>query len=502
MKKKLLFSLSFALCTVLSAQVIPPVSKSMKLSITENNDFILVQQYDLVWDNSDSIWKHTRNATYKYNNFNNPVEKFESWTDGSGPYKMTVCEYDANQNLDLEWVYVYSDSEWVNSAKTLYDYDENNNRIQKTMLVWDGTQFENQIKNTYSYDANNKKTYQMMYYWDDVWEESQQFDFQYDGSGFLYKMLSEILIENAWINHQKSIFTYDTISGNLMDIKVSNWDLELSQWTVPQIQQNYTYNQDNNRIIFVIQTWDEFGEKWYNLYKTDYYYLATDSEEFEYHRSNLDKSIDDFQSTHDELIVGPATRENQELTLSGVEVLIDSVMHTSVGDLEFTLTHNGISSTIIYHAGGDGDNFSGTKLSDRGVESISSGMAPFYGIYRPESPLSVFLETDPAGVWTLSIYDGAEGNTGVLHSWGLNLIYSSGSSSKYDNFVNEPGLLLFPNPATDIINLQPFIPAGSSAFVEIFGLNGRKLLEKYINTGNEICLKNTFKQEMKLLKLM
>ena len=481
MKKLLLYTLSLLLCSISVAQEVPLFPESINRSINENDDFLRVQRYDMVWKYSESDWEHTRNVTYTYDNFNNPIEKFESWTDGSGPHSKTSCFYDANHNLDEERLYDYSGSAWINSAKNQYNYDGNNNRIQKVRQVWDDDQFENASKSTYAYDANNKKIYQMMYYWDEgAWHESQKFDYQYDENNNLYTILSEVLEENEWIKHQKSVFTYDTIN-NLLNVLSSNWDPETSNWAHPHMQQNYTYDEDNNRIIFVIQTWYEYDEVWTNLYKSTYYYVPTGSESVENQNSDLNKAIEDFQTTEDDIIIDPV---RDDKILIGVEVLIDSVLHTSDGDLEFTLSHNDISENIIYQAGGDGDNFISTKLSDNGADTLANGIAPFYGIYKPENPLSAFLETNPSGTWTLSIYDGAVGNSGTLQSWGLNLIYSS-SSAVGDALLNKTEIVVFPNPASDKISLQSAVFSRESTTVVLFDLNGRKLIEKQILQGSE-----------------
>lgn len=464
---------------LLSTGTLNPETSTFKSQ--QNDDYILVQDYDMVWDYSESAWEHTRYVTYGYNEFFNPIDKFESWTDGRGPYAKTYCDYDANQNLDEEQVFKYTESEWVNDVKTQYDYDENNNRLQKVRKVWDGEYFVNEAKSNYAYDANNKKTWSMMYYWEDgEWSESQEFDYQYDVDGNLYQILTEAWIEDEWVKFQKIEYTYDT-SNLLFSIEGSQWDTLTNSWFHPHHKQLYTYDLNDNRIILKMQGWNEYDEYWYNLYKTTYYYQLVGYESDENKRSNINKPIEDLQTTEDDLVIAPVRDGN---TLIGIEVLLDSVLHTSVSDLEITLSHIGINETIVYQIGGDGENFITTKLSDQGVDTLAHGIAPFYGIYKPENPLSVFLVTDPAGTWTLSIYDGAEGNTGSLQSWGLNLIYAS-SSSVEDEIMDISDMILFPNPASDNISLQSTVFSQQSSIVEVFDLNGKKLLQKIIPDGTE-----------------
>lgn len=482
MKKLLLFSLSFALLIILSAQESPPVLEFNNQSMIDNDDFILKQDYDMIWDYSESIWEHTRNVVYDYNEFNKPIEKYESWTDGRGPYKRTDLYYDnaTNQYLEEERAYLYSDSAWVKDSKSLYYYDANNKRIQKIWQTHDGEQYVNEIKNDYAYDVNDNKIWSMMYYWEDgAWAENQEFDYQYDENGYLYKIESIAWVDEEWIKWQKSIYAYDT-SNLLLSIESSKWDVETSGWLHPHHKQLYTYDQDNNRIIFIIQGWNEFDEFWYNQYKTTYYYLPVGNEVEKHVKSGINKSIENFETTEDEINIDPG-REGKVLT--GIEVLLDSVLHTSVGDLEITLTHNGISVTIVSQTDNDGDNFITTKLSDQGVDTLAKGIAPFYGIYKPENSLSAFLETEPAGTWTLSIYDGVEGNTGTLKSWGLNLIYASGVSAIEDVDFNKSDLVVYPNPASSVCNLQPAVFSLQSSIVQVYDLNGKKLLEQHFPKG-------------------
>jgi len=475
MKKLLLYTLTILLNTTFVAQEISPNFESLNRSINENDDFLMKYQYNLIWDYSESVWEHNRYFIIEYNEYNNPSVKYEKWTESSGDIYYTNLDYDDNQNLDMETKYERIDTEWINYAKTSYVYD-GNNRIQKTRQGWDGEQYINEIKNTYSYDENNKKIYQMMYYWEDgAWVESQEFDFQYDANGNLYKVLTEARVDEEWRKYQKIVYTYDT-TNNLLYLEGSLWDTVTSNWAHPHHKQVYTYDLNNNRIIMVIQQWNEYNYEWDNSYKSSYYYVPVGSENVVNTNSDINKSIEDFQTTEDDIVIDPV-REDKVLT--GVEVLIDTVWHTSDSDLEFTLSHNGISETIIYQVGSDGDNFISTKLSDFGADTLAFGIAPFYGIYKPENPLSAFLETDPAGTWTLSIYDGAEGNTGTLQQWGLNLIYSS-SSAVDDNFQNTEDIHVFPNPATDRISLQSEVFSRQSSVVAIYDLKGIKLLEQYI----------------------
>ena len=109
----------------------------------------------------------------------------------------TDCYYDANQNLMKKGNIGIMILHGSTMPKTSMIMMDNSNLIQKIRQVWDGELFVNEIKNIYAYDANNKKIWSMMYYWqDDDWSESQEFDYQYDADGYLYKIESQKYVDD------------------------------------------------------------------------------------------------------------------------------------------------------------------------------------------------------------------------------------------------------------------------------------------------------------------
>jgi autotransporter-associated beta strand protein len=78
--------------------------------------------------------------------------------------------------------------------------------------------------------------------------------------------------------------------------------------------------------------------------------------------------------------------------------------------------------------GGAGQNYgsscspdaSRTTFDDAALTPIASGVAPFMGTFRPQSPLSAFINDPiPNGNWRLHIADGFGGSLGTLRCWSL-----------------------------------------------------------------------------------
>ena len=166
-------------------------------------------------------------------------------------------------------------------------------------------------------------------------------------------------------------------------------------------------------------------------------------------------------------------------TLIGIDVILDTVLHSAAGDLEIVLKHNGVSDTLVHRAGGDGDNFLNTELSDAANLLITNGTAPFTGRYKPYKPLSVFSGLDPSGEWTLSIYDAASGNTGTLEAWGIKLFFDSATDleTEESNYVGTYELSQnYPNPFNPSTTINWQMPKAGLVTLKIYDVLGREVI--------------------------
>ena len=134
-------------------------------------------------------------------------------------------------------------------------------------------------------------------------------------------------------------------------------------------------------------------------------------------------------------------------TIVGVEVTINAMEHTWLGDLTATLDNGTTSVTLFERVGqiggaGFGDNvdtsgdftFSSDGTDSLWAESAASGGAlngagfDFATSGADDVPTSLgdFFGQSKNGDWTLTISDGAGGDSGQYAGWTLNLV--SGSS--------------------------------------------------------------------------
>ena len=111
--------------------------------------------------------------------------------------------------------------------------------------------------------------------------------------------------------------------------------------------------------------------------------------------------------------------------IKDLDVRIESLTHTWVGDLRIELTApDGTVATLLDRPGGvnnGDDNLFATVLDDEATTSIGAGgtAAPYSGVFQPQvDPLSKFDGKPSQGSWTLRVSDLSPQDVGSLTAWG------------------------------------------------------------------------------------
>jgi subtilisin-like proprotein convertase family protein len=114
-----------------------------------------------------------------------------------------------------------------------------------------------------------------------------------------------------------------------------------------------------------------------------------------------------------------------ELDFTGIGKIQDlnvtlDIQHEYDADLDvYLISPTGTRVKLFADVGTSGDDFHLTNLDDEALISIDDGAAPFTGTFRPQEPLSTFIDEDAFGTWTLEITDDAAGDHGTLLGWSL-----------------------------------------------------------------------------------
>jgi subtilisin-like proprotein convertase family protein len=96
------------------------------------------------------------------------------------------------------------------------------------------------------------------------------------------------------------------------------------------------------------------------------------------------------------------------------------VLHTDTGDLTLTLISPSGTRVVLARRRGFDDDFVGTVFSDSATAAIGSGSNPFTGSWRPEQPLSTFVNEPVNGDWLLEVEDAFSIESGTLQAVTLN----------------------------------------------------------------------------------
>ncbi len=101
-----------------------------------------------------------------------------------------------------------------------------------------------------------------------------------------------------------------------------------------------------------------------------------------------------------------------------------NITHTYDGDLSLSLiAPNATVIPLATRRGTSGDNFTATTFDDDATTPIASGVAPFTGSFKPESPLSVLAGAVSYGNWQLKAVDSAGADVGTIVDWSLSLSF-------------------------------------------------------------------------------
>ena len=192
-------------------------------------------------------------------------------------------------------------------------------------------------------------------------------------------------------------------------------------------------------------------------------------------REGINVPIYDHSTARDSIIVNSSAT-----VVLDVNVRIDNISHTWIGDLSIYLRNNLNTGIRLFNkTGGSGDNFVGTVFDDSGTTIIDSASAPFTGRFRPNQPLSVFNGNyNPSGRWMLTITDTATGDTGFLTKWCLVIQYLTISGVLQTIEVPNTHQLYqnYPNPFNPVTKIKYGLPKSGYVKLTVYDELGKQVV--------------------------
>lgn len=224
---------------------------STKCEYTFDNRGNQTLMHKYIWNRTNNIWMNY----YKYE-----------------------LEYDDNNNelLRAEYNWKSTENKWLGSHKFEYAYDLRNNKKLSITYVWNkiSNDWIAQSKWEYAYDNDNNQIQRIISYWDEkngVWSLSSKIDFSYNSLGLNSSYISYYWNKtlNIWVKDAKNEYSYNSKGSLTSQIKYVG---ETDETSVGDYRIENTYDNNNNKILYVIFRWNNETNNWKEFYKYEYTY--------------------------------------------------------------------------------------------------------------------------------------------------------------------------------------------------------------------------------------
>ncbi len=384
--------------------------------------------------------------------------------------------------------YDNTNGQWVATNKYEYGYNANGKVIlqirykPQSNSLKDQNQWIGTVKSEYSYDNNNILTQGIMFIWDNDagnWVFSYKSEYSHDSDRNLIQVLDYSWDENTnqWVKTWKIEFTYDA-NGYLTLAIGSGYDDDAGQW-VYSFKAEYNYDNDGNLTMETDYDWDE--NQWTEDYKYEYEYdgngyLVTHTE---YYWDGQWLKDSKYEYTYD---------NNGNMILE--EEYYWDGQWLKDGKYEYVFDDNGnLTEKLVYNW----DENAGSWEVMFKDENTYNNSYPFDELVLPiiydEDYIFYFLDSwwqlyyHHMLLTTITSYP-EEGFREWNDKYKTTLHYSEveivGIVEENDNNIR-----IYPNPAGNEFKVYNLKFKVESSKIELYDLNGRKILEKQIPEGSE-----------------
>lgn len=122
-----------------------------------------------------------------------------------------------------------------------------------------------------------------------------------------------------------------------------------------------------------------------------------------------------------------ATGVNSIINITTNKIITDvnvtvTAPHEWVGDLTlYLISPTGTKVLLSANNGDEGLDYTNTIFDNEADTSITSGIAPFTGIFKPQGDLSTFNNEESYGTWILQAIDGGPEDIGSIQTWSVEI---------------------------------------------------------------------------------
>ncbi len=203
------------------------------------------------WDNEKKAWINQHLTLYDYDaNQRMKTVIHKIWNANPDGWRNSYKEayrYDNTGLLSELGKFSFREETWVADSRHLYRYGNNNNLSSETIQQKqaDTNRWVNFFRHCYSYNSNNQRTKEIYQNW---------------------------LYESArWLNNTQTIYIYDRKTGKLIGHRFQQWNKATEGW-YNETQYLYAYYPENFLKEFLIQSWSDQTNNWFDAHRSRYFY--------------------------------------------------------------------------------------------------------------------------------------------------------------------------------------------------------------------------------------
>lgn len=373
------------------------------------------------------------------------------------------------------------DSKWQDNYKETYTYDSYGNVTHVVYLEWDQGWEQWELYEKVEIKYTNDMLYDSLIslYWTGTdWLKSYLEVFSYNSSNLVSKVVSMNWDSNTetWLGNSKKEYTYTT-NLNLSERVFYYWDFTSIAWE-PSYKEDYTYDFDNLLIQEIDFNWDHMANQFQNSQKYEYFYnyYKDLTESFSYSWGFYSS-----QWENDRKYEYDYTNNGQINT----ELVWEWDDNSGAWELdrkhEYGFDSNGNPNLELYSywTGGQFQYSSKYEYSYDLTVLLSNVMVGQYEFYPDYSEKIVNLP--------LAYIDYDYNGNSWEEDDKTKYFYSSINLDVFE--LSSEDILLYPNPTTDLINIQ-LNTETSPISIQIYNLSGQMVFEKNVSNHQTISLKH------------
>lgn len=489
MKKFITLLLAVAISATVIGQVIPERLENIK-SFNKHEKIDAFLSIDKMFPNFQS-----RTKSLKFQRSTNSTkQKLDSIINKNYNYHTKQCVatekdvniYDADGNNTLNYTYLWDtiSNMWLAKLKYINTFDSRGNCIKSIIYIWDNisSQWVNYSKGNCTYNSKGYQTMHNRFDWDvnsKKWEGEYQINYTYNSNDkimlrthFGYDKSTNKLIINSKYN-----WTYDANDNLTLEIFYI-WNKSTNKWD-NNFKWEYINNANGLVEIFTNYTWDNKSNKWLAFSKSEYTYDTTGgiikiSNKWDFKTSNWVKQ-------------GKGEYTNDTNKKTTITYLWDKVnkqwKYNNKRERNYDYNNNLISEIHSRRKNNQWFNSSEYKYNYDYAYNYSALLMPAPNFMYFHSFLEV--KNKPINLIFYQFIDSTWTEVGKEIYY-----YSTTNVGIPDNL--KMGLSIFPNPAKDFITFD-IDNISSSSTIEIFDIQGRKVLSQLIPKNKQISVKHLTK---------